>query len=231
MSSMNALIAKADLLQDEGKVSQLCSLLDGAMKEHGSSPEILWRFARACYLQGEEKDDKEWKQEHFDKGLTHAKRCLELEPKNGQGNKWMGILLANMGAFFPTKQKIANSFIIRDAFKLALEADPTDPSVFHCLGKWCFNVANISRVERMAASVIFTRPPEATFEEAEANFLKAAELNPAFLDNAYALGDLYTEMKRKADARTWYAKCTALPATTNRQRRLQLDAQQKANRL
>lgn len=46
-------------------------------------------------------------------------------------------------------------------------------------------------------------PPESTFEEAEKNYLKAVELNPSFMDSAYALGEVYEAMKRKADAKSW----------------------------
>lgn len=43
-------------------------------------------------------------------------------------------------------------------------------------------------------------PPQATYEEAEANYLKAMELNPTFVDSSFALGELYQAMKRVEEA-------------------------------
>eukprot|EP00668_Euglena_longa_P000552 GGOE01000683.1.p1 GENE.GGOE01000683.1~~GGOE01000683.1.p1 ORF type:complete len:235 (+),score=69.05 GGOE01000683.1:103-705(+) len=198
------------------------------MKKQNSNADLVWRYARACYLQAEEKEETEWKKTYFEKGLAEARRCVELDPKNGLGHKWVGILLGRTGDFIPTKEKIANAFIIKDCFVKALEQMPSDPTLYHCLGQWCYTVANISWLEKKAASLLFGTPPESSYEEAEKNFLRAAQLNPSFMDSAYALGEVYTAMKKKEDAKLWFTKCQSIPAPSNKELRMQAEAKKRS---
>ena len=61
------------------------------------------------------------------------------------------------------KEKIANSFLIKEHALKALEYKADDASVMHMLGKWCYNVANIGWLERTAASALFASPPTSTY--------------------------------------------------------------------
>lgn len=79
-------------------------------------------------------------------------------PPNGLGHKWVGILLGRTGDFIPTKEKIANAFTIKDCFVKALEQNPSDPTLYHCLGQWCYTVASVSWLEKKAASLLFATP-------------------------------------------------------------------------
>eukprot|EP00669_Euglena_mutabilis_P000833 TRINITY_DN1107_c0_g1_i1.p1 TRINITY_DN1107_c0_g1~~TRINITY_DN1107_c0_g1_i1.p1 ORF type:complete len:229 (+),score=23.89 TRINITY_DN1107_c0_g1_i1:18-704(+) len=225
---MDAIVTEADRLQEAGKVHELYDLLKGARGSHASSPEFVWRYARACYLLGEEKDDKQWKKDHFEEGLAEARRCVELDPKNGLGHKWVGILLGRMGDFVPIKEKISNAFLIKESFQRALDNYPKDPTAWHCMGQWCSTVASVGWLERQAASLLFATPPQATYEEAEANYLKAMELNPTFVDSSFALGELYQAMKRVEEAKVWYQKCATMPSNYNREQRLQTEASKRA---
>ena len=167
----------------------------------------------------------------FSQGVEQAKKALELDASNGKAHKWMGICLSKMGDFIPTKEKIGNAFTIKDHWTKALETDPTDATVNHCLGAWCWNVTNVGWIERKAAAMLFATPPESTYEEAEKYYLKAAELDPTFVDNAFALGELYVAMKRKEDAKKWFTTCSEMNATSEKERRMQRDAKTQAGKL
>lgn len=49
-------------------------------------------------------------------------------------------MLGALGTYLPTKEKVANSFRIRDALQTAAEMRPADGSVQLALGEWCFKV-------------------------------------------------------------------------------------------
>ena len=49
-------------------------------------------------------------------------------------------MLGALGSYLPTKEKVANSFRIRDALQTAAEMRPADGSVQLALGEWCFKV-------------------------------------------------------------------------------------------
>lgn len=69
----------------------------------------------------------------------------------------------------------------------AVSLKPEDPTLHHLLGRWCFEVANLSWLERKAAGMLFADPPTATNEEAMEHLLKADKLLPAWKENILLL--------------------------------------------
>ena len=60
----------------------------------------------------------------------------------------------------------------------AVALKPDEPELHHYLGRWFFEVAGVSWLERKAASALFAKPPEATYNEAMDAFMKAEDLTP-----------------------------------------------------
>eukprot|EP00667_Euglena_gracilis_P023446 EG_transcript_26477 len=229
---MEGLLSQADRLYEQRALPQLHDTMSRALQADGSDdPRVLWRYARACFFQAEEKEDKKWRRSHFEQGLKEAERCIEIEPGNGLCHKWLGILLARMGDFISTKEKIGNAYAIRGHFEKAVKFDPKDAIAPHCLGEWSVSVARLSWLERQAATVLFATPPESSYEEAEAHYLRAAELDPLYQDNTFALGQLYEAMKRKQDAQKWYSVCAGLTALSEKEKRIQAEAAKRAKQL
>ena len=56
-------------------------------------------------------------------------------------------MLGALGTYLPTKEKVANSFRIRDALQTAAEMRPADGSVQLALGEWCFKVRSAAAGE------------------------------------------------------------------------------------
>ncbi|XP_018648480.1 hypothetical protein Smp_173640 [Schistosoma mansoni] len=69
----------------------------------------------------------------------------------------------------------------------AIKLDASDALSYYLQGRWCYEVYNISWIERQIASRLFGKPPTSTIEEAETAFEKAEELRP----NHYAALYLY----------------------------------------
>ena len=55
---------------------------------------------------------------------------------------------------------------------------PDEPLLYHYLGRWFYEVAGVSWLERKAAAALYAKPPESTYDEAMDSFMKAEELNP-----------------------------------------------------
>ena len=60
----------------------------------------------------------------------------------------------------------------------AIELRPEEPILHYLNGRWCFEVAGLSWLEKKAAAALFATPPEATYEQALGYFMKSEELNP-----------------------------------------------------
>ena len=67
-------------------------------------------------------------------------------------------MLGALGTYLPTKEKVANSFRIRDALQTAAEMRPADGSVQLALGEWFFKVRSAAagqERERVGRRVLY----------------------------------------------------------------------------
>jgi len=225
------LIKKLDTLQEEGKFQEVFDTVTAAVKDDASNIELLWRTSRAFYDMAESKEDKTWQQDYFTKSLDYAKKALEADANHFGGHKWFAISSSAVGQFLAAKDKIGNAFKIKEEALRAVELRPGDATTLHLLGRWCHSVASISWVERKVASALFATPPESSFDEALAFFLRAAEANPNFIRNALYTADTYVQLKKQAEAKAWYQKAGEMKATTDAEKRMQDEAKTKLSKL
>ena len=209
----------ADKLHGDHNVHSTFKLLNDSFLAGQQHPEVLFRLGRALFDLSGETTDKAEKQSLLERGLSICKVCLDADPNNFAGHKWYGILLGSTGEFLATKIKIANAFIVRDHFKKAVELCPMDATIQHCLGKWCWNVLQITWLERQAAALLFATPPTSTYEECEMYLLASAKLNEDQVHNSLLLGDLYFQQKQWDNAKKWFEQAASCPVRTEGQKR------------
>lgn len=180
------------------------------------SGALYWRLVKAQYELFSNSDDAKLQQEYLERGIelaTDVCPSILAEDKSETTEamllKWKAILLGKMGAFQSTKEKMSNSFLIKESLEeaqalLSVKGTP-DSSIYQALGEWCFKVANISFIERQAASVLFGTPPKATYEEALEFFQKGYDLKatPAL---ANKMAKTYQKLGQSTEAEEWSAK-------------------------
>jgi hypothetical protein len=159
----------------------LTQLRDASRDTNAVDVDVEWRYARACLDAANALPEKDPKREGLTfEGLRAAERAAALAPDDGLAQKWLGVMLGSVGDFQTTKEKIQNSYKVREALDAAYKLRPDDATVALALGQWCLKVAGVSFVERGLARAIFGgSPPESTYAEALKFFRKAQELKPA----------------------------------------------------
>ena len=213
--------AEVDAAVLEGKNDENLQLMLALEKVDPEDFEVLWRVGRAYYLVGENVADKEQASDYSTKAHSYISRALSLNSKDWQANKWMAITTGRLGDFSDTTSKIKNSYLIKEFALKAKQLNPKDATVAHILGRWCFGVANISFVERTAASAFFATPPSSTYEEAIDYFLeheKLMEDKGGMIRNKMYLGDSYMALSKKEEAAKWFEKAIACEAKTDHDR-------------
>ena len=150
----------------------------------------------------------------IDAGLASADKCLSEKPVDaeteGQCYKWKSVLLSKWGDLQGTKDKIRNSYEVRDNAVEACRRLPNDSVANHVLGAFYYHVANLSWVEKKVAAALFHTVPAHTFDEALPYLLKAQEAEPTFIRNALMIGDTEAHLGHKKEAQEWYARCSTL---------------------
>jgi len=204
-----SLIERADELHAAKDVEGLFDLLSG--EDPTSDDEIAWRMARAHHDLAEEiVGDDARKEKLIRDGLAIAE-AAKTSSGSGLSLKWYAILLGRLGDFLPTKEKVANSFKIKESLEAAAALLPSDPSVQTALGQWCYKVAGISWVERNAAKLLFGAPPESSYEEALGFMLKSHDIRPSKKASLFA-ALCYDKLNQKPQAKEWAATCLELPS-------------------
>lgn len=207
--SAAALIMRADALHAKGDAIGAFEILQNA---DTSQDEVAWRAARAHHdLAEESAGDAARREQLLRDGLAIADAARARAPSCGPAIKWYAITLGRLGDYLPTKEKVANSFEIKNSLEAAAALLPADASVQTALGQWCFKVAGISWVERNAAKLLFGTPPESSYEEALA-FLEASHgIRPSKKASLLA-AQSHANLKQAERSEEWFRICLDLPS-------------------
>jgi len=220
-----ALLDEAEALHDAKDYDATMNKLIEAKKLAPDNDEILWKISRGYFDFADRKpNDLEYQKEFVYPGLEYAKKALDRNPNSAGGHKWYSIHIGRIGEIEGTKQKILNSYEVKEHTMAAIELEPEEAANYHVMGRWHFALSELSWFERQVAGMIYATPPEASFEEALEFFKKANQLDPDDIRNMLYAGHCYVELDDEENAKLWYNKAINAKATSDSDRGLQQEA-------
>jgi len=207
-------ITLADKLFNENSYKELYDLL--IQFKDVENAEILWRLARAAHkLSYSASSAAEEKNLHYE-GYGYLQRALKLDPDNYAVHKWLFVLIDAKASHEGLKVRITESLNIKKHIARACELNPKDPTSFHFLGFWCFEIAGLPWYQRTIASTLFATPPTSSYEEALNYFLQAEEIDPNFYSvNLLMIGRTYLCLNDKEKARLYLTRARDYPVITS----------------
>ncbi|EYC44630.1 hypothetical protein Y032_0455g1761 [Ancylostoma ceylanicum] len=132
--------------------------------------------------------------------------------------KWAAIMTGQSTDYLGTKEKIEEGGKFKELLDKALARDSKEFSLLHMRGRYSYSVANLSWIERKAASVFYATPPTATMEEALEDFLAAYEEKPDWIENLIYIARIYLAKGDKENAKNFFSKVIALTPTDEDER-------------
>lgn len=144
---------------------------------------ILWRQSRALYKLS--RINKLRKEEYVREGYELIVKAMELDDMNYLCHKWMAVLLDAKSELIGIKERISQLKNVKKFMENAIELNSDDPTNWYVLGNFTYGLANLPWYQKKLVSVIFEKPPNATYEEALDLFLKAEEKKGKFLFAEY----------------------------------------------
>lgn len=209
------LLDKVDQLDTAKEYEAALSLMKENEGKYNNDPEFLWRMARAYFAIGDQnQDNEEIQKENYYPGFEKAQKCVEIAPDLAGGHQYYAILVGKIGELEGTKQKIKNSYQVKEHALKAIELDPENDSNYHVMGRWHYTLSELSWVEKKVAEMIYSKLPEASFAEATEFFKQAHQINPTDLRHILWLGKTYEELDDDEQSRTVWEKALTIEAVT-----------------
>lgn len=184
-----------------------------ADKLEPQNPKILVPIARQYRHMMTDATSKQEKLRLGYVAMDYSKRAAACGTKNAEAQLDLAITLGKMLPIMSSKQQVTASPQIKESVDKALALDPENDTAWHILGRWNRVLAEVNKVKRALAGVLYGDLPQGSLAEAEKAMKKAMELNPKRLMHYIELGRIYADMGRTDDARLYINKGLAMPNT------------------
>jgi len=182
-----------------------------AVEMDSSSHEALWKLARAYVDVGRSLPKTEQPQ-HYATGEKLARRCAALHPDSAGGHFFLAVALGRVALYEGGKRKVQISKEVKAAAERALQCRPQHDGALHVLGRWNYELADLSFIERTVAKIIFGGlPTGASYAQAAKYFEQAIQYRPGAPAHHYEYARTLLKLDRAVEARQQLQTCVELP--------------------
>jgi len=178
------LIAKLD-------ESSAYPILLKAIKADNKNIEALTKAAYYATREGNRAKNKEIRNSYFQQSKIFIDAALKINSKDVEANYVLSVVLGRIALVSSSKEKVALSKQIKEVVDKTLKLNPNHAGAWHALGKWNYELSQLSFVEKSAVNILFGGLPSGDLKSSIAAYAKSIQLNPTvilyYLDYAIAL--------------------------------------------
>ncbi|XP_076983581.1 regulator of microtubule dynamics protein 3 isoform X2 [Tamandua tetradactyla] len=229
LEDMLPLLQQADELHQgnaQGKREGFQLLLNNKLV-YGSRQDFLWRLARAYSDMCELTEEVSEKKSYALNGKEEAEAALEKGNESAECHQWYAVLCGQLAEHEGIQRRIQSGFSFKEHVDKAIALQPENPMAHFLLGRWCYQVSQLSWLEKKTAAALFESPLSATVQDALLSFLKAEELQPGFSKAGRVyISKCYRELGKNPEAKRWMKLALELPDITNEDSALQKDLEE-----
>lgn len=182
------------------------------------SPNNLTALLRSAEINGalgSREKDKKARKPYYEVAKTYATKALSLNPTNADANYVMSIVSGKMTEIEPESKKVVE--YVKDTKTYAdraLAINPMHARATYAIGKWNFEIVQLSWVKKMAVKAFFGGMADGTIEDAIKYMEKAKSLDPYYVQNYLDLAKAYKYDDKPAKAIEVLQKLVKLPNRT-----------------
>jgi predicted Zn-dependent protease len=185
----------------------------------------LTKCSELCSRIGHREADTKSRDSYYKAAIIYAQTALKVSPLNDEANIAMAIALGRTVLIKSGKEKISAVKGIRKYADIALKSNPNNFKAWHILGKWNYEVSNLSMIERSSAKIFFGGLPDASLKNAIADYEKARLLSPNFLLNYLELAKAYKKNDQAKNGIALLKKLLTMPNQTEDDPAIKAEAQ------
>lgn len=146
----------------------------------------------------------------FEQGLEFARKAYSIDSTNKYALEYLSLAFAGMISQGNLSQQAHLADSVRIYAEKMLFYDPTNDRAYHILGRWHYEVANLSWLIRFFSKVIFGVVPDGDYNKSIYYFQNAVKLDDYAVHN-YWLAQAYLKSGDKTKAVEIFTHILGLP--------------------
>lgn len=191
----------------------------------------LCKASELCSFIGNRQATKSAKLSYFRAARRYAEVALRINPNSSEANFVMAVAMGRTALISSGREKIEAVNDIKKYAELSIKANPNNFKPYHVLGKWHYEVSDLSSIERGAAKMLYGGLPPASIKESIMYYEKSRSLNPDFALNYLELAKAYHRNKQDDKAKELLTKLATMPVRTQDDPRVKEEGKQLLQQL
>jgi tetratricopeptide (TPR) repeat protein len=196
------------------------------LKLQPANINALCKSSELCSSIGRRQPDKDKKLPYFKEARRYAELALRVNPKSSEANFSMSIAMGRMALVLGGRERITAVDDIKKYAELSIKCDPSNYKPYHVLGRWHYEVSDLSGFERAIAKLFYGGVPPATLKEAIYYYEKCRSLVPDLKVNYLELAKCYHRNDEKQKAINFLNKAITMPDKIQDDSRVKEEAKQ-----
>lgn len=188
---VNSLVKEAVQLEDVPNETAALNKLKEVLKIQPAHVFALSKSSELCSRIGTRETSAANRDAWFKAALAYANKAIAASPQNDHANVSMAMILGKSTLTKSGKEKLKNARVIKKHLDIALKTNPNNYLAWHILGRWNYEISNVSAVERAGAKIFYGGVPNGTIQNAIMYFEKSKSLQPLFILNYISLANAY----------------------------------------
>ena len=163
-------------------------------KNSDKNIEVLTRLSIVHHFISESAKNNSNERENSSKAFEYINGAYNIAPKNPKVLKWYVIALGKTVEHKRIRTQIEESKNIEKIALTVIKELPDDEYCYNILGQWHYRLADLNGPSRRIASLLFSDPPEGSFEKAKFFLEQSIKINPEYIGTYYWLGKAYIKL-------------------------------------
>lgn len=221
---MTAMVKEADRLEAIPNEMAALNKFKEIAKLQPTHVYALSKCSELCSRIGSRETNPAKRDEWYKVAHAYATLALRADPQNDQANVAMAMVLGKSTLTKSGKEKLKNARVIKKHLDIALKTNPQNYLAWHILGRWNYELSNVSTIEKAGAKLFYGGVPEGTRKNAIMYMEKARSIQPSFILNYLSLATVYHKDGQTTKALGLLKAMQSIPIKTEDDARHKQDA-------
>jgi tetratricopeptide (TPR) repeat protein len=213
---INSLLKDADTFEKQQKEADAIEKYKQVLVLDPAQLKALVKLTELNVLIGNTQTEKSGKRLYYETALSFAKRAIEANSGSADANYAMALASGKMTDVETDNKKIVA--FVKDAkqyAETALSINPNFGKANYALGKWHYEMTNLSGLKKVAVKLFYGGLPDGKIELAIQYMEKCKSLEPYFVANYLDLAKAYKDDHKPSQAIEVLNRLVKLPTRTS----------------